>query len=602
MKNYGYDEEGYKTPLSDRHLWKRIFILTAPFKLHLLGAIALSFVITGATLILPYLIQTGVDSYMTSKILPVADRIAGISNISIIYGACIFAFFIAGFFQILLLEWVGQSIMHTIRQTLFKHVLGLDLSFFNEQQSGGIVTRLTNDIQNMHEMFTTVIVNVFNDLLRIVCILGILVYMNMKLGSMMGLFLPASLLITIFFSRIARAKFRAMRQGISQINTFLAETIAGTATIQMFGKQSKIFDHFFKINRTYQGFSLGQVKVFGAFMPLTEFLSSIAIAIILWYGGGEVVQNKLSIGELIAFLSYMRLFFQPLRELSQKYSIVQAAMASAERIFALLDTERKILDKKECISPLPKIKGDISFNKIGFGYNKNIQILKDIDLQIKAGETVAIVGTTGSGKTTLINLLLRFYEPQTGTIKIDGQLIDDYKTNDLRSFVGVILQDIILLQDTLLANIAMDTGRTREEVEVILADTGMTRFVKNLPEGLDTKIGQGGQDLSTGEKQLLSFARVLCRQPAIVILDEATAAIDTESENILEGALAKTFAGKTSIVIAHRLSTIRRADRIIVMSGGKIIEEGNHQTLIAKKSRYWQLISMDQENIMQNSK
>lgn len=598
MKNYGYDEEGYKTSLSDGQLWKKILRLTKPYKLQLAGAIILSFIITGSTLILPHLIQTGIDSYMTAKTLPMIERFTGITNTSIIYGSCIVAFFIAGFFQILLLEWVGQSMMHAIRQQLFRHVLGLDLSFFNEKQSGGIVTRLTNDIQNMHEMFTTVLVNVFNDLLRLICIMIILIYMNVKLGLIMGLFLPVALGITILFSKMAREKFRAMRSGISKINTYLAETISGTSTIQIFGKQREVFAHFQKINRAYQGFSLGQVKIFGAFMPLTEFLSSIAIGIILWYGGGQIIQEKLTLGELVAFLSYMRLFFQPLRELSQKYSIVQAAMASAERIFSLLEIETKIIDHKDEKSVhIDNIKGDISFSNIKFSYNESAQILKDISLEIKAGETVAIVGTTGSGKTTLINLLLRFYEPQSGQITIDNKDISNYGLKDLRSVVGVILQDIILLQDTLLANIVMDTGRTREEVQQILEDTGMTRFVDILPEGLDTNIGQGGQELSTGEKQLLSFARVLCRKPAIVILDEATAAIDTESENILEEALAKTFAGKTSIVIAHRLSTIRRADRIVVMAHGRIIEEGNHETLLAKKSRYWELIMMDQENL-----
>lgn len=598
MRNYGYDEEGYKKSLSDKVLWKRILTLVAQHKIHLTGAVFLSFFITGTTLLLPQLIQRGIDNFMLPDSLSTLERFAGIHTTATIYGICIVVFFIAGFLQILLLEWVGQSVMHRIRQNLFTKILGLDLAFFSDHQSGALVTRLTNDIQNMHEMFTSVIVNLFNDSLRLIGILSILIYMNVGLGLAMGLFLPLALITTIIFSRLAREKFRKMRSGISQINTFLSEIIAGVSTVQLFGRQKSMLRHFTKINNEYLGYSIGQVRIFALFMPLTEFMSSFAIALILWYGGGQVIQDKLSLGELVAFLSYMRLFFQPLRELSQKYSIVQSAMASAERIFTLMDTTQEIQDKEDTTAiEHNSVKGEVAFSAIEFGYSKEQKILQGIDLHIKAGETLALVGTTGSGKTTLINLLLRFYEPQKGQITIDGVNVLDYAQKDLRSMVGVILQDIILLQDTLLANITMNTGRSRAEVETILTDTGMNRFVSRLPQGLDTIIGGGGQELSTGEKQLLSFARVLCRKPSIVILDEATAAIDTESENILEEALAKCFEGKTSIVIAHRLSTIRRADRIIVMHKGEIVEQGNHDELISKKQRYFELISMDQENL-----
>lgn len=598
MRNYGYDEEGYKKSLSDKVLWKRILTLVAHHKIHLVGAIFLSFFITGTTLLLPQLIQRGIDNFMLPESLGTLERFAGIHNIATLYGICILIFFVAGFLQILLLEWVGQAVMHTIRQNLFAKILGLDLSFFSEHQSGGLVTRLTNDIQNMHEMFTSVIVNLFNDSLRLIGILSILIYMNIRLGLTMGLFLPLALATTIFFSRLAREKFRKMRSGVSQINTFLSEIIAGVSTVQLFGRQKTMLRHFTNINNNYLNYSIGQVRIFALFMPLTEFMSSFAVALILWYGGGQVLQDKLSLGELVAFLSYMRLFFQPLRELSQKYSIVQSAMASAERIFTLMDTTQDIHDKETTTAIDHKnVEGEICFSAIDFGYSQDQKILHNIDLCVKKGETLALVGTTGSGKTTLINLLLRFYEPQQGSITIDGVNILDYAQKDLRSLVGVILQDIILLQDTLLANITMNTGRTRAEVEQILTDTGMNRFVSRLPQGLDTIIGQGGQELSTGEKQLLSFARVLCRKPSIIVLDEATAAIDTESENILEEAIAKCFEGKTSIVIAHRLSTIRRADRIVVMHQGEIVEQGSHDELIEKKQRYFELISMDQENL-----
>jgi ATP-binding cassette subfamily B protein len=307
------------------------------------------------------------------------------------------------------------------------------------------------------------------------------------------------------------------------------------------------------------------------------------------------LQQRLTLGELVAFISYMRLFFQPLRELAQKYSIVQSAMASAERIFQLLDTKSEINQVPEPVR-LRKTAGKLEFDHLHFGYTPDNPILHDVSLALRPGQTVALVGTTGSGKTTLVNLLLRFYDPQEGTIRIDDRNIATLDLKELRTTVGVILQDVFILQDTLFANIVMDTGCSREKIQAILDQTGMNRFVDKLPSGLDTIIGEGGMELSTGEKQLLSFARVLCRNPAILVLDEATAAIDTESENILEQAIADSFKGRTSLVIAHRLSTIRRADHIVVMAHGKIIEQGSHEELLKRNGHYALLVAMDLQN------
>ncbi len=595
MMDYGYSEKGQQGSLSDFHLWRRILQFSAPYWLGLGAAVLLSILITWATLTLPHLVQTAIDQHITAAQLPALTRIAGLADTARLYALLIFAVFFASFCQIMVLEWVGQSVMHTVRQHLFRHLLRLDLHFFNDNPTGRLVTRLTNDIQNMNEMFTSVIVTLFNDFLRLGGILILLFWMNPRLAAVMSVFVPIALLITILFARLARERFRAIRVQLVKLNSFLSENLAGISIIQLFGRQETNRQTYEQLSEGYLHRTLNQIKLFGTFMPLTEFLSSAAVALILWYGGGEVLQKRLTLGELVAFISYMRLFFQPLRELSQKYSVVQSAMASAERIFQLLDTRSAIRQPSQP-KHLATTEGKLEFKDIGFGYQPDSRVIRDISLSLYPGQTVALVGTTGSGKTTLVNLLLRFYDPQQGSIRIDGTDITVLDLQELRTVVGVILQDVFILQDSLFANIVMDTGRSREDVQKILDQTGMNRFVDKLPSGLDTIIGEGGMELSTGEKQLLSFARVLCRNPVILVLDEATAAIDTESENILEQAIADSFKGRTSLVIAHRLSTIRRADHIVVMAHGRIVEQGSHVELLEKNGHYAMLVAMDLEN------
>ena len=593
MRNFGYFEEGEIGRISDTRIWQRLFTYCQVHRTSLAAAVLLSMLVTGTTLTLPRLMQMAIDNSMTATFLDTASRMSNLGGLALIYGIAVAVTFAAGFIQVVLLEYIGQSIMNRLRNDLYRHLLCLDLAFFHSHPAGRLVTRLTNDIQNMHEMFTSVMVTLFNDALKLIGILVVLYLLNVRLAMVMTVFLPLSLVITLLFSRLARDRFRAIRSQLAVLNSFLQETVSAVNVLQLFGRQQESLSRFKELNKEYLQRTLRQIRLFGTFMPLTEFLGSLAMATILWYGGSEIIREQLTLGELVAFFSYMRLFFQPMRELSQKYSIVQSAMASAERIFQLLDTKSSINAPPNPLLP-DLINGEILFDQVCFGYReKEEKVLHDINLQINVGETVALVGSTGAGKSTLISLLVRFYDPTGGRILIDGHDLREFAPESLREKIGIVLQDVLIEPDTVLANIALGTGQDRHAVQKILEQTGMDSFVARLPHGLDTRIGEGGLDLSAGEKQLLAFARVLCRNPTVLILDEATASVDTEAENLLEQAINASFNGRTSVVIAHRLSTVRRADRIVVMDRGRIVEQGSHEELMENHGVYADLITMD---------
>lgn len=603
MLNYGYSEEGELGSVGDLHLWKRILSYCARFKKPLASAIILALLVSLATLFMPWLMQQGIDKYILAADMAANLRMQGIGHIVLLYGLLVCLVFFITFGQIVLLEWIGQSVMHDMRQDLFTHLLSLDIRFFHHQPAGRLVTRLTNDIQNMHEMFTSVMVVLFNEALKLAGIFVFLFFMNVRLALIMLVFVPISLASTFIFSRFAREKFRDIRIQLAKINAFLAERLGGIGVIQVFGGQEASRVRFQHLNTEFLRSTFSQIRVFGAFMPLIEMFGSVAIAAIIWYGGGQTIQGHLTIGELTAFIAYMRLFFQPLRELSQNYSIVQSAMASAERIFETLDTKSEILEQKtqqsqnNAEASLPVVQqhqgAEIEFRHVYFSYTNETPILSDISLTITPGETVALVGATGAGKTSLISLLIRFYDPVSGAILIDGVNIRELPVTELRRRIGFIMQDIFIMPDTVLTNIILNQPFDEKRLEDILSQTGLYRFIDRLPNGLQTRIGEGGLNLSLGEKQLLSFVRALYRDPDILILDEATASIDSESENMLELAVSAGFASRTSVVIAHRLSTIRRADRIVVLDKGRIVEVGKHEELLLRDSRYRELVRID---------
>lgn len=589
--NYGYFEEDQLGKFSDLSLWRRIIFLGRPYWLGALLAVLLSLVVVGCGLSLPYLIRLAVDDFILNSGATVDVRLKGLKLLALVFCGLMAVEFFANFVQVLILEWTGQKIMHRMRQMMFVHLLRLDLKFFHRNPAGRLVTRLTNDIQNMHEMFTSVIVTLFNDGVKLLGILGILFWMNWRLALGICLLLPLMVGNTLWFSRLARDAFRQIRTHLARINSFLQESLSGVALIQLFLRERSSREQFSLLNQAFLEKALYQIRVFAVFMPLIELMNAITIGTILWYGGSQVMTGKMTIGMLVAFLSYMRLFFQPIRELSQKYSIVQSALASAERIFQLLDS-REILPMAS--SPLrpASVKGEIEFRKVRFGYESDHPVLDNFSLLIPPGQTLAIVGATGSGKTTIINLLERFYDPDEGKILLDNIDLRDLDSDWLRRQVGLVMQDIFLIPGTIRDNVLLDGDKTDEALWEILDKAQLGRFVRQLPEGLATLVGEGGMDLSTGQRQLLAFARALAREPRILVLDEATASVDPEGERLIEQAIAATFTGRTNIVIAHRLSTIHRADHILVMAEGRIVEQGTHAELAVADGAYRRLLNI----------
>jgi ATP-binding cassette subfamily B multidrug efflux pump len=517
--------------------------------------------------------------------------VAGVLHIALLVVLILIVNFGLNFFQVYAMEVAGQRMMHDLRLKVFSHLQNLSVSFFDKNPVGRLVTRLTNDIQNVHEMFTSVLVNLFKDILLLVGILILLLYLDRELALVSFSVLPLIFLTTLFFSRKARDAFREIRLRIAQMNAFLQENFSGIKVIQLFRREMKNGRRFHKINEGYYLANMKQILIYAFFVPLVEILSSGAIGVLLWYGGGNVIQERITLGSLVAFLSYIRMFFQPIRDLSEKYNILQSAMASLERIFSLLDWGDRI---SEPLSPKKdEIQGNVEFRGVSFSYNGEEKVLKDVSFSVREGETVAIVGATGAGKTSLLHLLERFYEVEEGAILLDGRDIRKMDIFQVRSQIGLVMQDTFLFAGDVEENIRLgegktDGGRVSEVARVVNAEN----FIKRLPYGYHTKVGEGGEELSAGEKQLLAFARALYIDPKILVLDEATSHVDPETERLIQEGLGELLKGRTAIVIAHRLSTIQNADRIVVLHKGKVREIGTHAELMAKKGLYYRLYQL----------
>jgi ATP-binding cassette, subfamily B, multidrug efflux pump len=519
------------------------------------------------------------------------EDIRGIFRIALLLVFILIANFGCNFLQVYAMEIAGQRMMHDLRMKVFTHLQGLSVTFFDKNPVGRLVTRLTNDIQNVHEMFASVLIYLAKDILLLAGIIVVLFYFNRELALVSLAVLPLIFIITLLFSRRARDAFREIRQRIAQMNAFFQENFSGIQVVQLFQREKENELRFERINRGHYLANMKQISIYALFVPLVEVLSSAAIGLLLWYGGGKVVRETITLGVLVAYLSYMRMLFQPIRDLSEKYTILQSAMASLERIFSLLDQGEKIP-----VSSSPRrgeVRGDIEFNRVSFSYQRGERVLQEVSFSVRTGQTVALVGATGAGKTSLLHLLERFYEVEEGAILVDGTDIREWDLSDLRSQIGLVMQDTFLFAGDIEENIRLgDQSKDEEKLRRAARMMNVERFIQRLPDGYRTKVGEGGETLSAGERQLLAFARALYISPKILILDEATSHVDPETEWLIREGLARLLKGRTALVIAHRLSTIQHADRIVVLHKGKVREIGRHEELMERRGLYFRLYQL----------
>ncbi|HLR21934.1 MAG TPA: ABC transporter ATP-binding protein [Tissierellaceae bacterium] len=513
----------------------------------------------------------------------------GVNRVSMSFFIVILFIFLFNYAQVYLLNYTGQRIIFNIREEIFNHIQNLSIGFFDKNPIGKLVTRVTNDTETLNEMYTSVLVNLFKDILMLLGIMIIMVKMNYKLALLSFALLPFILVVSIIFRNNIRVVYRLARLQLSKINSSLNEYLSGVLTIQIFNKENKISKKFDDLNTKYLDTAKREVKIYAMLRPSIEIIRSLGIATLIYFGGGEVISGAVEFGKLYIFIDYLQKFFGPIMELTEKYNILQSSMASSERIFDILDTETFINNSSNPVS-IKDIKGKIEFQNVWFAYEDEDWVLKDISFTINSGETIALVGATGAGKSSIINLITRFYDIQYGKILLDDIDITDIDKYKLRQYIGVVLQDVFLFSGTIEDNIKLNNDNiSREDIQEVAEFVNADKFINQLPKKYDEPIMERGSTLSSGERQLLSFARTLAYNPQILILDEATSNIDTETELLIQDALGKLVKDRTSIAIAHRLSTIQYADNIIVLSKGEIKEMGNHQELLELEGMYYDL-------------
>ncbi|QQR76236.1 MAG: ABC transporter ATP-binding protein [Holophagales bacterium] len=521
----------------------------------------------------------------------------GITGAALVYLVALVGAFAVVYAQGYLMQVIGQKVMADLRAELFGHLQRLEVATFDRTPVGRLVTRVTTDVDALNELFTAGIVSVFGDLMLLAGIVVVLFWLDLRLALATFAVLPLLLLLTLWFKTRARESFREVRVKIARINAFLQEHVAGMSVVQLFSREARARADFQTINRDHRDANVRGIFYYAVYYPGIELLTAMGLALVLWVGGGEAVRGTLSVGALVAFLQYAQRFYQPLADLSEKYNVLQAAMASSERIFRLLDTAPAIAAPPEAHAPA-QIAGSIAFDHVVFGYDPAEPVLKGMSFDVAAGEMVAVVGATGAGKSTLASLLLRFYDVQQGAVRLDGVDVRAWDLAALRRAVGVVLQDVFLFSGTVAGNLRLgDESIGAERLREAAAQAQALDFIERLPGGFDAVVRERGAGLSVGQKQLLAFARALAFDPRVLVLDEATASVDSETERLLQIALDRLLVGRTSLVIAHRLSTIQRADRILVLHKGELREHGTHQELLAQRGIYHRLYQLQYRKI-----
>jgi ATP-binding cassette subfamily B multidrug efflux pump len=644
----------------DGRLMRRLLTYLRPYKWHVVVALAAIILKSVLDVLGPFLTKIAIDKYLAKSPNShswIGDRLSGaplkgIAQIGALYVGILVFTFALEFIQTYLMQWTGQKVMFDLRSQIFRHLQHMHIGFFDKNPVGRLVTRVTTDVDALNEMFTAGVVSIFEDVFVLAGILAIMLEMNWKLALMTFAVLPLIIYATKVFRDKVRDSYRRIRTAIARINSYLQEAVSGMLVLQLFNREKRAYAKFSEINASHMEAFKDAILSYSVYYPVVEILSSIAVASIIWFGGNgilqhmsvsslafgfsreslltfHVVQNVMTIGVLVAFMQYAQRFFRPIQDLSEKYNILQSAMAAGERVFKLLDT--KIEVTSPAVMKKPQGPGRIEFDHVWFAYNVSGAtggvvaglraagtgqspvtaqtaspqasepdwVLRDVSFAIEPGETIAVVGHTGAGKTTLISLLMRFYDVQRGAIRIDGVDIKEMNLDELRGRFGVVLQDPFLFSGTVAGNIRLGTARILDEdVEQAAEDVNLAEFIRTLPGGFKEEVRERGSTLSTGQKQLISFARALAHNPKILILDEATSSVDTETEFRVRDALNRMVEGRTALIIAHRLSTIQRADKIIVMHKGQVREMGSHQQLLAQRGIYYKLYQLqykDQE-------
>ncbi|MFB0503099.1 MAG: ABC transporter ATP-binding protein [Candidatus Bathyarchaeia archaeon] len=588
------DEEETKRKIPDRVLLIRLlrYLGRAKLKTALLLVVVVAGI--GTSLATPYISQIAIDSYLLNTSLPVDERLVGLTFVITLFLLVYLANFPIESGRTYLSTMIGRKVEYDLRMDLFSRLQALSLSYFDKREVGRIMSRITNDVDNLTELITSGVVSAFADILTLAGIVSIMLLLNLELSLMAFLMVPFMGLFVWVFGKRAREAYRRTRRTISGVTSQIEESVSGMREIQAYSKETQSMRAFDRTNVENLEANVSAARIQSLFFPAIGAFGAGGLAVILWYGGSTYIANPLAMpwGVLYAFMQYLTRFFFPIQDLSMFYNNIQSAMAGAERIVDVLDTEVEVKEPERAIE-LPPIEGEIKLENVTFGYEPETPVLQNIDLHIKAKENIAVVGPTGAGKTTLINLVYRFYDPQEGRITADGHALSDVSLKSLRSQMAIVLQDPFLFSGSVKENIRYGKPDVSDEQVMEAAKAvGAHDFIMAMPEGYETDVRERGGRLSMGQRQLVSFARALLVNPRILIMDEATSSVDAYTELLIQRALKKILKGRTSIVIAHRLSTVRNADRIIVLDQGRIVEEGNHQQLMKQGGLYRRLYDM----------